>query len=142
MLCNMLIQPHFDYACTAWYQNLTNKTKKKIQIIQNKSIQFCLILDKMKYISLVDFRLINWLPNKERDHQFINAITLKFVNKNCPFYLNEFFEFAPQCRIDTRNSFAKLQHPFCRTNTAQKTLSYIGHSLWNNLPENIKKRII
>ena len=118
MLCNMLIQPHFDYACTAWYHNLTKKTKKKIQIIQNKSIQFCPILDKMKYISLADFRLINWLPNKERVHQFINAITLKFVIKNCPFYLNQFFEFAPQCRIDTRNSFVKLKHPFCRTNMA------------------------
>ena len=30
MLCNVLIQPHFDYACPAWYPNLTEKTKKKI----------------------------------------------------------------------------------------------------------------
>ena len=30
MLCNALIQPHFDYECTAWYPNLTEKTKKKI----------------------------------------------------------------------------------------------------------------
>ena len=39
MLCNALIQPHFDYACTAWYPNLTEKKKKKkkkIQIMQNK----------------------------------------------------------------------------------------------------------
>ena len=34
MLCNMLIQPHFDYACTPWYPNLSKKTKKKIQIRQ------------------------------------------------------------------------------------------------------------
>ena len=33
MLCNALIQPHFDYVCTAWYPNLTEKTKKKIQTI-------------------------------------------------------------------------------------------------------------
>ena len=41
--------------------------------------------------------------------------------------------------IDTRNSFAKLKYPFRKTNTGQKTLSYIGPSLWNNLPETIKK---
>ena len=35
ILCNALIQPHFDYPCTAWYSNLTEKTKKKIQIMQN-----------------------------------------------------------------------------------------------------------
>ena len=23
LLCNVIIQPHFDYACSAWYPNLT-----------------------------------------------------------------------------------------------------------------------
>ena len=30
---------------------------------------------------------------------------------------------------NTRNSFAKLKHPFRKTNAGQKTLSYIGPSL-------------
>ena len=41
ILCNALTQPHFDNAYPAWYLNLTNKkqkTKKKIQIMQNKCI--------------------------------------------------------------------------------------------------------
>ena len=41
MLCNALVQAHFDYACPAWYSNLTKKTKK-IQIMQNQCIRFCL----------------------------------------------------------------------------------------------------
>ena len=28
--CNAIIQPHFDYACLAWYPNLNEKLKKKI----------------------------------------------------------------------------------------------------------------
>ena len=32
MLCNALIQPHFDYACTAWYPNLTEKTKRRYNL--------------------------------------------------------------------------------------------------------------
>ena len=59
----------------------------------------------------------------------------KFVDKNCPFYLNEILEFAPQCRIDKRNSFAELNHSFRKTNTGQKTLSYIGPSLWTINPK-------
>ena len=59
MLCNALIQPDFDYACPAWYPNLTEKTKKKIQVMQNKCIRFCLELDKMRHMSEEDFRLIN-----------------------------------------------------------------------------------
>ena len=110
-------------------QILQKKTEKEIQIMQNKCIRFCLRLDKMQHISLTEFRLINWFPTKERVHQCINAITFNFVNKHCPFYLNEIFEFSRHCRTDTRNSFAKLKHPFRKTNTGQKTLSYIFPSL-------------
>ena len=27
LLCNALIQPHFDFACSAWYSNLSKKLK-------------------------------------------------------------------------------------------------------------------
>ena len=36
MLCNILIQPHFDYACSAWYPSLTKNLKHRIQTTQNK----------------------------------------------------------------------------------------------------------
>ena len=61
VLCNDHIQSHSEYVCTACYPNLTEKTKKKIQIMQNKCIRFCFRLDKMQHISLAEFRLINWL---------------------------------------------------------------------------------
>ena len=138
ILCNALIQPYFDYACTAWYPNFTEKTKtkKKIQIMPNKCIWFCLRLDKMQHMSLTEFRSMNWLPTKERFQQCICAITFNFVNKNCPFYLNEIFEFAFHCRIDTKNSFAKLKYPFHKTNTGQKILLYIGGRTY---PKPLKK---
>ena len=64
----------------------------------------------------------------------------KFVNNNfLNFYLNKIFDFALYCRTETSNSFAKLKYLFCKANTGQKTLSYIRPSLWNNLPEPIKK---
>ena len=50
LLCNALIQPYFDYACSAWYPNLTKKLKNRIQTFQNKCIRFCLQLDKMTQI--------------------------------------------------------------------------------------------
>ena len=64
MFSNAIIQPHFDYACTAWYPNLTEKVKKKIQIMQNKCIHFCLKLDKIHHISEEEFKWIDYLPVK------------------------------------------------------------------------------
>ena len=69
MLCNALIQPHFDYACSAWYPNLNAKLKRKLQIMQNKCIRFCLKLDKMHQISEEDLKTINWLPVNQRVQQ-------------------------------------------------------------------------
>ena len=54
-LCNAIIQPHFDYACSARYPNLNEKLKKKIKIGQNMCIWFCLKLDKIHQISSKEF---------------------------------------------------------------------------------------
>ena len=85
MLCNALVQPHSDYECPAWYPNLNEETKKKIQIMQNKSMRFCLKLDKMHHISESEFKLINWLPTSKRVDQCINTTTYNFVNNTSPY---------------------------------------------------------
>ena len=45
ILCNVLIQPHFDYASLAWFPNLTKAQSTKIQCAQNKCIRFYLKLN-------------------------------------------------------------------------------------------------
>ena len=36
---------HFDYACFAWYLNLTKKLKNRIHTSQKRCTRFCLQLD-------------------------------------------------------------------------------------------------
>ena len=45
LLCNALIQPHFDYVCSAWYPNPNKILKSKLQTVQNRCIKYCLQLD-------------------------------------------------------------------------------------------------
>ena len=45
LLANALIQPHFDYACSAWFPMINKRLAKKIQTSQNKCIRFCLNLN-------------------------------------------------------------------------------------------------
>ena len=61
------------------------------------------------------------------------------VNSTCPFSPKEIFEFAPHCRIDTRNKFAIVKILFRKTNMGQKAISFVAPSLWNSLPELLKK---
>ena len=45
LLCNALIQLHYDYACSAWCPSLNKRLSKKIETSQNKCIRYCLNLD-------------------------------------------------------------------------------------------------
>ena len=139
LLCNAIIQSHFDYACSAWYQNLTQKLKEKLQVMLNKYIRFCLQLDKMSTISHKEFKDLNWLRVINRFEQCVISIVFKFINGNCPYYLNEVFEFAPEGNISLRNNFLKLKRPFRNANTGQKAFSFIGPSFWNQISETLKK---
>ena len=110
--------------------------KNKIQITQNKCIRYCLQLDKMTRISKNEFETLNWLPVKDRFNRSINSIVFKYFTKQCPSYLNEVFELA--CSNRTRNSYLKLICRFKKV-TWDKTLSFIGLSIWNKTPEVLKK---
>ena len=137
-----LIQPHFDYACSAWYANLNEKLKKEIQIAQIKCILFYLNMDKRRHILSKEFESVSWLPVYKWVHQCIGVKTFNFVSSACLYYFNEVYEFAPQYRIESRSNFAKLKVPFQKTNMEQKRLPYIGPSLWNNLPKSVKKSTV
>ena len=104
---------------------LKKKQKGKYKLCKINAYGF-LRLDKMHHMSPPEFRSINWLPENETAHQCINAITFKLVNSNCPFYLNEIVEFVLRCRTDTRNSFARLKHPFHNTRWGRKPRTLVS----------------
>ena len=52
--------------------------------------------------------------------------------------MKEVFAYASQGRISSRNNYAKLKVPFRKTTMGQKSLSYIGPSVWNKLPSSMK----
>ena len=107
LLCNALIQSHFDYACAAWYPHLTKKLKDKLQVTQNKCTRFCLKLQCREHISK-----LNWLQINQRFKQCVTFTVFKFVQNKCPAYMNEVFRPAANVRINTRSSYLKFNHPF------------------------------
>ena len=47
---------------------------------------------------------------------------------------------APESSSSLRNSYQKLQQYFCKANTDQNALSFIGLALLNKVPEEIKRK--
>ena len=70
--------------------------------------------------------------------KLLNAF--KYFDNQCHHYLNEVFMKAPESRSSLRNTYQK-QQPFRKTNTGQNALSFIGPTLWNKVPEEVKRTI-
>ena len=88
LLVNALIQPHFDYVCSAWYPNLNKKLKCKVQTVQNRCVRYCLQLDNRSHIGVKHFEKINWLPVSERFNQYLCSSTCRFFNQTCALYFH------------------------------------------------------
>ena len=91
LLCNALIQSHFDYGCTSWYPLLNKAFKTNLQIAQNKYIRFCLELPPRGHISSSHFRKINWLAVKHRVELCTFTTVFKYWKGIAPSYLNDMF---------------------------------------------------
>ena len=87
LLCNALIQPHFDYACAAWYPNLNKKYKNKLQVLQNKCIRFCLQLDNIQHIGTEYFDKISWLRIDQIFKQCLSTSIFNFFSEMRPHYM-------------------------------------------------------
>ena len=102
-------------------------------------MRFCLRLDKLKHISHEEFERLNWLPVTCKFKQCVISIVFKYINRQCPNYLNEVFDVATESNFQLRNSFQKLKCPFRKTNNGQHALSDIGPTFWNKTPDTLKR---
>ena len=139
LLCNAIIQPHFDYVCSSWFLNLNKKLKLKLQASQNKCIKFCLHLENRHRVVYENFKKINWLPVEDRVHQCILSHIFKFFTKKCPAYVDELFSPVNNEYMCTRKSYLKLNQPFRKTNLGKNTISFYGPLIWNKLNDDIKQ---
>ena len=130
LLCNALIQPHFDYACSAWYPNLNKKLKSKLQTVQNRCIRYCLQLDNRTYrsqIGVKHFEKINWLPLpiSERFNKYLCFNPCRFFKETCPLY----FPLSYIC-------------PLWNMCSGQEHLLYLTPIVWNSLLTDLKLAIL
>ena len=129
LLCNALMQPHFDYACSVWYPNLIKKFKTKIQTLQNKCVRFCLQLDNGTHVGITEFKMINWLLVDYRFRQCLAANVFKFFDDRCPLYMKNVFDKSYICQASTKNSTMKLSQPLRRTSYDQNCISFLAPSV-------------
>ena len=138
MLCNTLIQPHYDFAYCSWYPNLSMSLKNKLQITQNSCIRYCLGLKERSHIGKNEFEKINWLPVSNRVDQCLAVTAYNFKNALSPKYMDDIYSLRISPNIRTCRSTDSFVVPFYKKEIARKSISYLGSKIWNDLNQDIK----
>ena len=101
LLCNTLVQPHFDYACSAW--QLHQKNEKQDSNYQNKWIHFCLQLHRQdaQLPSLTDLESFSGflmsLISLKVSHGIRDFSSRKYQNCTDMQYCT-YLSFSPSCQ--------------------------------------------
>ena len=132
----MLIQLHFDYECSIYFPLVKKNLKFKLQKPQNNCIHFCLNLPLISHTDPSYFRKINWLLVSGRVEYCIVNIIFKHCNGIVPGYIHEMFK-PSLCRYSTISQMAPDIPPW-KTNTVQKSLSFLGPKIWSKIDPSIK----
>ena len=112
------------------------KIKIKLQKAQSKWIRFCLNLTPRSHIDPSHFRKIIWLPVSDRVEDCIANTVFKSWDGTVPGHIHEMFK-PSLCRYSTRSQMA-LGIPLQKTNTGQKSLSFLGSKIWSKIGPSIK----
>ena len=137
-LCSALLQCHLDYCCTAWFTGISAKSRKKLQIVQNKIIRFILSLPNRAHIDQNSRNSVNFLSIKDRACQLrLNHVHSIFYNTS-PYYLKEHFTRSVHIHSHrTRSSSYGFLVPRVK-GIASNTFFYNAICDWNGLPPSIQ----
>ena len=137
-LCSALIMCYFDYACSSWYSGLSQKFKKQLQVIQNKTVRFILGVGPRTHIGQDELNKVKMLNIQDRVAQLKLNHVFKFFNNTSPEYFkSNFTRVSSFHNYSTRGSPFNFIVPHSKTHSSFTFCNTAIHH-WNSLPNNIK----
>ena len=139
IIVNGLVTSKLDY-CNAALAGTNSFLLNRLQAVQNMSCRVILRLRKYDHISQ-PLRNLHWLKVPERIDFNICLLVHACVYGSAPVYLKELLPVVrTQAAMRLRSqSSHKLDIAGCSNTQARKSaFQYIGPSLWNSLPSNLR----
>ena len=133
MIYNSLAQPYFDYCSIVW-DSLGKGLGQKLQRLQNRAAR--IITESDYNIRSSDILTsLNWTNLETRRTQQFKTFMYKTVNNMVPSYLSGKFTSTSMIHEHSlRGSNHKLFVPRPLTESLNKSFSYRGATLWNDIP--------
>ena len=136
-LIHALISSRLDF-CNSLFCNLPQREINRLQVLQNRAARLLTFTKNTSHISPV-LRSLHWLPVKKRIAFKILLLVYRTLNKSAPTYLQDILSPYNPSRTLRSSSSNKLQTPRVKHSWGERTFSYLGPKLWNELPSSLRK---
>ena len=132
-----IVEPHIRYCCSVW--GCTGDTVlQKLQKMQNRAAR---IVTNSPYdkVSLPLISQLGWLNIKEMIDFETATMVYKSLHRLAPPYIQSTFHKLSDCRNRAlRSTETDLEIPRNKTSNGQRSFSYRGVTVWNQLSTEIK----
>ena len=123
--------------CSSVWSNTSKKNIKKLQLLQNFAARIVLGFRKYDHIS-DGLKSLGWLDINQK-LKFNDCVMMyKCLNESAPAYLSQRFERRSQIHSRTTRNCNDLELSKCRLATGQRSFSFGGAKIWNELPKSIR----
>ncbi len=136
-LYQSFVHCHLDYAVSSWYAGMTQKAKRKLQIVQNKITRFVIDSGPRTHFAVDHMRELNLLRVSDRAKQLRLNNVRKIFCSQAPEFLQENFVKIRNRQQHTRRS----QWSFNVANVKESESNIFHFNIikdWNNLPNDLK----
>lgn len=132
MIYKTLIAPHFDYCSTILFL-ATDHQRKRLQIVQNKTMRTILRCDSLTpRIMMLDS--LQWLSIRQRVEYNTLVFIFKVINEMAPQYLTNTIRYGRDIHQHDTRQAGELRLINFKKSCTQNSLFYKGFNLYNMLP--------
>ena len=132
-----IVDLHFRYCCSVW-GCAGDAILRKLQKLQNRAARV-VTNSPFDQTSLPFISILEWLTVKEMIDFETACIVYKALHGLAPPYMKSMFHKSfDSCNRTLRNTSTDLKIPLCKTSNGQRSISYRGVTVWNQLSLEIK----
>ena len=131
------VDAHLRYCCSVW-GCAGDSIIKKLQKLQNRAARV-VTNSHNDQTSLPLISQLGWLTVKEMIDFEVSCTVYKALKGPAPPYMQSMFHTKSEsCCRTLRNTSTNLKIPLCKTSNGQRSFSYRGVAVWNQLRQEIK----
>ena len=132
-----IVESHFRYCCSVW-GCAGDTALRKLQKLQNRAARV-VTNSPFDHASLPLISKLGWLTVNEMIDFETACMVYKALHGLAPPCMKSMFQkLSESCNRTLRNTSTDLRIPFCKTSNGQRSFSYRGVTVWNQLSLEIK----